>query len=102
MRHLAKRRSGLICAVLVVCVGRVFGAGIDVAGFDANVKPILKNTCAGCHNATLTSGGVNLVPYLDATTLSDDRSSWERILQKVEPRLRASCANPSLPAFSHR
>ncbi len=33
---------------------------VDAAGFDANVKPILKNTCSGCHNAAVTSGGVNL------------------------------------------
>ncbi len=56
----------------------------DTAGFDANVKPILKNTCAACHNPSLNSGGVNLVPYLDPGTLSNDRTSWERILQKVE------------------
>ena len=56
----------------------------DTAGFDANVKPILKNTCSGCHNASLSSGGVNLLPYLDPTTLSNDRASWEKILQKVE------------------
>ena len=56
----------------------------DTAGFDANVKPILKNTCSGCHNASLSSGGVNLLPYLDPTTLTNDRASWEKILQKVE------------------
>ncbi len=56
----------------------------DTAGFDANVKPILKNTCSGCHNASLSSGGVNLLPYLDPATLTNDRASWEKILQKVE------------------
>ncbi len=25
---------------------------VDTAGFDKNVKPILKNTCTACHNAT--------------------------------------------------
>jgi cytochrome c5 len=57
---------------------------VNTASFDAKVKPILKNTCSGCHNAVLTSGGVNLLPYLDAGTLLDDRASWEKILQKIE------------------
>lgn len=94
MRHWAEQRFWLVGTVLVVSTGSIFGATgtvpkstapiVDTAGFDANVKPILKNTCSACHNATLTSGGVNLVPYLDASTLSDDRPSWERILQKIE------------------
>jgi cytochrome c5 len=72
---------------LLLSVGCVLAADaptVDKAKFDSAVKPILKNTCSGCHNATLTSGGVNLVPYLDSSTLSDDRVSWEKILQKIE------------------
>src|SRR5215469_10946430 len=57
---------------------------VDAAGFEKNVKPILKNTCSGCHNASVTSGGVNLLPYLDASTVADDRASWDRIVQKIE------------------
>jgi hypothetical protein len=59
-------------------------SAVDAAGFDANVKPILKNTCSGCHNPSLTSGGVNLLPYLDSSTVADDRASWEKIYQKIE------------------
>lgn len=94
MGHLTERTSIFACAV-VLSAACVFAAdapqskpaksvAVDTAGFDANVKPILKNTCSACHNATLTSGGVNLLPYLDASTLSDDRASWEKILQKIE------------------
>ena len=48
-------------------------AAVDTAGFEKNVKPILKNTCSGCHNASVMSGGVNLVPYMDASTVAEDR-----------------------------
>ena len=58
--------------------------GVDSAGFDAKVKPILRSTCSGCHNASVSSGGVNLLPYLDSATVLEDRASWERILQKIE------------------
>jgi len=53
-------------------------------GFDTTVKPVLQKSCAGCHNASLNSGGVNLVPYLDGATVLEDRPSWEKILQKIQ------------------
>jgi hypothetical protein len=59
-------------------------AAVDSAGFEKNVKPILKNTCSGCHNSRVMSGGVNLVPYMDATTVTEDRPSWDKILEKIE------------------
>jgi mono/diheme cytochrome c family protein len=92
---LTERTSILACAI-VVSAGCILAADAphsqaaakpavsDTAGFDANVKPILKNICSACHNASLSSGGVNLVPYLDPATLANDRTSWERIMQKVE------------------
>jgi hypothetical protein len=57
---------------------------VDSAGFDAKVKPILKNTCSGCHNQAIASGGVNLLPYLDAATVFEDRAAWEKIAEKIE------------------
>jgi mono/diheme cytochrome c family protein len=57
---------------------------VDAAAFEKNVKPVLKNTCSGCHNATLMSGGVNLLPYLDPATIAEDRPSWDKIVQKIE------------------
>ena len=60
-------------------------AAVDAAGFDKNVKPILKNTCSGCHNATrLMSGSVNYGALLDPSTVAEDRQSWDKILEKIE------------------
>jgi Protein of unknown function (DUF1592)/Protein of unknown function (DUF1588)/Protein of unknown function (DUF1587)/Protein of unknown function (DUF1585)/Protein of unknown function (DUF1595) len=57
---------------------------VDAAGFDAKVKPILKETCEGCHNATLASGDLNLAPYLDAATILSDRPTWQKITHRIE------------------
>jgi hypothetical protein len=57
---------------------------VDAVGFEKNVKPILKNNCSGCHNATVMSGGVNLLPYTEASTISTDREAWDKIVQKIE------------------
>jgi hypothetical protein len=56
---------------------------VDAAGFDSKVKPILKNVCAGCHNAQAMAGDVNLEPYLDPATVHGDRAAWEKITQKI-------------------
>ena len=61
-----------------------FAATVDSAGFDARVKPILRNSCTGCHNANFASGEVNLTPYLDAATVLKDRGAWEKITQKIQ------------------
>jgi mono/diheme cytochrome c family protein len=55
----------------------------DSAAFAQSVLPILQKTCAGCHNAQLSSGGVNLAPYSDFSSIAEHRSDWEKILQKI-------------------
>ena len=61
-----------------------WAASPSAASFDTAVKPLLKNTCSGCHNSSVMSGGVDLVPYLDPSTVLSDRPSWEKILQKIQ------------------
>ena len=56
---------------------------VDAAGFEANVKPILKNTCSTCHNASLMSGDLNLQLYLDPASVFEDRATWENIVRKI-------------------
>lgn len=56
----------------------------DAAGFDAKVKPILKNTCSGCHNEAFLSGDLNLTLFLDPATVFEDRAAWEKIVRKIE------------------
>ena len=57
---------------------------VDTAGFGTKVKPILASTCAACHNATVSSGDLDLTPYLDPATLSSGCRVWEEIAHKVE------------------
>src|ERR1700758_4062380 len=54
------------------------------AGFQNNVRPVLTKNCVACHNASLTSGGVNLVPFTNGATVATDRAAWEKILHKIE------------------
>src|SRR5579885_493900 len=81
------------CAFAVLVVGYALAAGqphaglapdVDIAGFEAKVQPVLKNTCSPCHNATIRSGNLNLAPYLDPATLPANRPVWEKIVHKIE------------------
>ena len=56
---------------------------LDAAGFEKSVAPILSKTCQPCHNARLSSGELNLVPFLDPTSFAEAREGWELILQKL-------------------
>jgi hypothetical protein len=77
-------------ACLIAIEGIATAAGpppkpaVDTAGFDSKIKPILQNTCATCHNATLASGDLNLTPYLAPASIFEDRATWEKIAHKIE------------------
>jgi hypothetical protein len=77
----------LLCAPALVAAPTtpsVKPVPVDAAGFDRDVRPILKNTCSGCHNSTVMSGGVNLLPYIDPATIASDRDAWDKIYQKIQ------------------
>lgn len=59
-----------------------FGA-TDDAAFHAATDPLFKKTCFGCHNAQLSSGGMNVEVFLDPQSLISHRDGWEVILQKL-------------------
>ena len=91
MQYLEGKAPKLVFAAIFVAGQALAGPAtpapkpaVDAAGFDAKVKPILKNTCTGCHNATVLSGDVNLMPYLDPATVFGDRAAWEKITHKIE------------------
>ena len=58
-------------------------ASPDSAGFARTVVPLLSNTCQGCHNEQLASGGLNLTPYLAPSSLVEGREGWELILRRL-------------------
>ena len=51
--------------------------------FDQDVKPVLTNTCAPCHNAKLASGRFAVEKFLDPATILTSREAWEQILAKL-------------------
>jgi hypothetical protein len=58
-------------------------ASAGQATFQSSVQPFLAKTCYGCHNAKLSSAGLNLQSYLNAEAVSKDRDRWELVLEKL-------------------
>jgi mono/diheme cytochrome c family protein len=88
--------TGLVVA-LALTVGwtaRVTGqapAASPADEFDGVVVPVLKGTCATCHNERLASGGLDVTGMMSAASLIEHRSAWEKVLQ----RLRAGDMPPA-------
>jgi hypothetical protein len=62
----------------------VFSVGmLGAATFEKDAQSVLSQSCTGCHNEKLASGGLNLSPFLEAASLGSLRPGWERILSKL-------------------
>ena len=51
---------------------------------DGGTLAFIQKRCIACHNATVTSGGINLSAYQDPKTFAQNREIWERVLAKVK------------------
>jgi len=93
--------SGIVLATALVVVrpARVSGQADE---FDSVVLPIVKGTCANCHNDRVASGGLNVTTMMSAASLAPQRLVWEKVLQRVRAgdMPPASVARPAqLPAM---
>ena len=73
-------RSESKIAVAASALGLLLAAD---STFDKKVKPVLGQSCAPCHNDRMASGGLNVGPFLDPSSLTKQREGWERIIQKM-------------------
>ena len=54
----------------------------ETTAFDKSVRPLLDGTCAGCHNAKLASGGLNMA-LMTAESLERNPDGWRRLLRRI-------------------
>ena len=74
--------ASLSFAVQAATVAKL--AGPSQADFDKVVKPVLGNSCVGCHNDRTASGELNIAPYMTTESLTAGREGWEKILRKMK------------------
>lgn len=83
-------RSAFLCLALAASVPAL---AADVAGsrppakptglFDSTIKPVFTRSCAPCHNDRNASGGLNIAPFMQPSSLGEYREGWEKIVQKM-------------------
>jgi len=70
--------------LLLLASGSILQAAVVPGSFDKDVQPILRDTCSGCHNAKVLSGGLDLTPYMEASSVLAKRDGWEAIVAKLK------------------
>jgi hypothetical protein len=69
--------------VLLLAASPLLRAAGVAGSFEKDVQPVLRQTCSGCHNEKLASGGLNLTPFMDPASVAARRDGWEAILAKL-------------------
>jgi hypothetical protein len=83
---------GIVLAVLALVIGS------PLAGQPPDVLAFVRSNCAGCHNASAKSGGLDLTALRTAKTFESDRETWEKVAQKLTFGEMPPAAVPRPPA----
>lgn len=51
--------------------------------YQEQVRPFLKQYCAGCHNARLKTAGIAVDGFFDSASIATHNGEWEKILRKL-------------------
>jgi hypothetical protein len=79
-----RKGLGLFVAVFV-CSG-AFAQNSGADEFDTIVKPVIKQSCSGCHNATALTAGLDLSRFLNESgpDALKERNVWEKVARKLK------------------
>lgn len=69
--------------LILLAASPLIGAATGAGSFEKDVQPILRDTCSVCHNEKLSSGGLNLTPFMDPSSVIANRDGWEAIVAKL-------------------
>lgn len=67
--------------------------------FESTVVPFVKKNCAICHNGRKQEGGVNLLEFQTAASISAKRDIWETVVRKIETGEMPPAPMPKPPAM---
>src|SRR6188508_2182083 len=82
MGHSFSLKAVLATAVLIAGAGAIRSQ--EAPTYESSVVPVLRQTCAQCHNENLASGGVNLKSLERRDSFSSEREQWETVLRKIK------------------
>jgi hypothetical protein len=71
-------------AGLIAVVTAGLSSAAETRSFATVVQPFVRKNCSGCHNASLMSGGLDLMSRQAADFAGKDRDLWEKVARRVE------------------
>jgi hypothetical protein len=99
--HLATEYNEMVlnpCGpALAIAVAATLTA-LHAAPAPPDVHTFVQRNCVGCHNASVTSGGVDFQSLSAAETFSADRGVWERALTRLKAGQMPPPGTPKPPA----
>lgn len=69
--------------LLALTIAATVEAALAATPFESTVRPFVTANCAGCHNAKLSSGSLNLTQFGTTAALRDNRETWDRVLERL-------------------
>ncbi len=89
---------GLFLALFVCSGASAQSGGPD--GFDTIVKPVIKQSCSVCHNATALTAGLDLARFLNESgpEALKERDVWEKVAGKLKAGEMPPPGMPKPPA----
>jgi mono/diheme cytochrome c family protein len=87
MKEIRRFRIGVsVVSALLFSLAQTVAAApprLSPTTFDAAVRPFLVRNCQTCHNARLSTAGLNLEALNGAASVEKDRDRWEKIVTKI-------------------
>ena len=79
-----QKQLGLFLALFMCSGASAQSSGADA--FETVVKPVIKQTCSVCHNATALTAGLDLARFLNQSgpEALKERDVWEKVASKLK------------------
>lgn len=92
------KQLGLVLAFFVTSGASAQSSGPDA--FETVVKPVIKQTCSVCHNATALTAGLDLARFLNQSgpEALKERDVWEKVASKLKAGQMPPPGMPRPPA----
>ena len=65
------------------------------AGFSHDVLPVVQKYCLGCHSGKSAAAGIDLSTAKDASSVSKNRSMWDRVTQNIGSNRMPPAGSPA-------
>src|ERR1700733_12414947 len=86
----------MIRVLLILAATAAFSLPLSAGA--PEVFTFVQQSCSGCHNSSVKSGGLDLKELQVAKTFEEDREVWEKVVEKIQTGKMPPPGTPEPPA----